>query len=489
LCPDFLINILGLAEKDIPDPGWVWVDSHSKFRWVSGTVASSEVTHSDFPASHDSHDEDIYLRVDPGQENRLSDTNYPNEDDQSVSKEELLQPTIIELEWEAGTPTYQTFSYRAEKTFPHWVWPSVGDRVWAEGNWVFDCGHGTTVDGVLHRRTEIHPPRAIATMRDQVVNWPDVGPMLITATELYVHGQAGAVTDILNCGPEALIGQGSCGFTEPHRGTPIDENFEFDIPLPPKRTAGSELRTMVQAGSGNTINVKPILDPLEDHIHVTIPLAGTGVDPGDAYAWRIYAGWTDPRPIRLFQVTLTKMVLHNEQDHEIKASCECSFFWINLNRATREWEPLVNFDVPTDDNASFPCPENENHLRDWDDDHGCGNGHLDFKGPSWTFYVVDRAQTFTVRINGYDQDCLDQYFGHHRFLRETFIACYAMSDDDNDAYPLLTRVFYPPEYGVGEDIRVSNSYMDAFLTVRELNSASGSAFLPLLRSRRQVSPT
>src|SRR5207244_3026931 len=104
----------------------------------------------------------------------------------------------LEVEWEVGTRPDETGAGAPERTFPRWVWPNVGDRVWVNGSWIFDCGHGETVNGRVHRKTEIHPPRAIATMRDQMATLPGTGatPVPVTATDLYVHGQAGAVVDV-----------------------------------------------------------------------------------------------------------------------------------------------------------------------------------------------------------------------------------------------------------------------------------------------------
>src|SRR3954453_17933515 len=191
-CDSFTISILGFDITSFPEPGWVWVDSSDKLKSVSGTVVESFVTHTDFPAVHDSHDQNTHMKVDPGFEGLLSDVNDPGE---------------IEMEWEIGTFPSETSGDPAERTFPRWVWPSVGDRAWFHGNWIFDCVHADDSTGTNRYHTEIHPPRAIATMRDEMHTLPGTGtpPVRVTATDLYVHGRAGFVMQDLECGQDTIL--------------------------------------------------------------------------------------------------------------------------------------------------------------------------------------------------------------------------------------------------------------------------------------------
>ena len=113
-----------------------------------------------------------------------------------------VDPLVIELEWEHGTFPNEDGRDEPERFFPRWAWPAAGDRVWAEGHWVFDCGHATMIDGARHFRSEIHPARAIAAMRQQVQTLPGSGATYVpvTATDLYIHGRAGYIGDILTYG-------------------------------------------------------------------------------------------------------------------------------------------------------------------------------------------------------------------------------------------------------------------------------------------------
>jgi hypothetical protein len=81
-CVDFKSGVLPI---DIPDPGWVWVkravSSAPQYRSVTGIVTRSEVSYTDFPDAHDSHDMNVDVLVDLGQEDILSDAGKDNASD------------------------------------------------------------------------------------------------------------------------------------------------------------------------------------------------------------------------------------------------------------------------------------------------------------------------------------------------------------------------------------------------------------------------
>src|SRR4030095_12275808 len=105
-CPDLMFI------EDLPDPGWMWVDRNNPYRSVSGYCWDSFVNYTDFPESHDSHDHNTLVVVDPGQEGLLSNAAYDYADDPRV-------PDSIELEWEIGTFTNEGSPGAPERTFPH----------------------------------------------------------------------------------------------------------------------------------------------------------------------------------------------------------------------------------------------------------------------------------------------------------------------------------------------------------------------------------
>lgn len=468
-CDDFKLAILpfGLLEFDIADEGWVWVDPARKFRSVSGRVKGSHVAYNDTPANHDSHDHNTNIVVDAGFEDILSIANDNDDDDPRPVD-------TIEVEWEIGAKPGEKTGDGANPTFPKWAWPSVGDRVWVEGHWIFDCGHPTeeivgytNIPGfppipiiVKHYRSEIHPARAIAAMRDQARALPGSGNMAVpvTATDLYIHGRGGFVVEQLNCGMGIIIdGVPPNG---DHDGcatktTPIARNYEFDVCLPPAHPGGT-LTWTVEPGPGNTIAVDPVITErtpagpacqgafdTQKMLHVLVPLSGSGAVPEDVYARKIYAGWvggTQPE-LRHFKVTLKRMDLHDDQDVD-PGNGELSFFWMNVNRADTEWIRLSDFN---------------GDMAHYDDDKRFGDGFLSFPGAVFDFFVRPN-QTFTISANGYDQDCYDGSFGNHDLRLSTYVGCALDIPEPGNNDPMVrlpsdvdpqATTFGEPGYGVG----------------------------------------
>jgi uncharacterized repeat protein (TIGR01451 family) len=482
---------LGLALSDLEAPGWVWVDPAAKFsesarfREAAGEVTSpNRFSEEDFPVIHDTHDFAFDIAVDEQFFNLLSGLNSTGH---------------LHVEWETGIKPEELSGDGAEPWFPRWAWPSQGDRVWASGHWIFDCGHGEDLGDPPeeHFRTELHPMRAIASMRQQFHTLPGSGttPVAVTATDLYIHGRSGFATDDLECGANVILEVNSC-VSEPHRTTPIAADYEFDVclpALPDDPTVDKALAAkMFEDGPGNTVQgiepqlsfedasaacaANPKYDPTKQ-LNVKIPLAGTGVLPTAVYAKRIYVGWVfPPKDPHHLKVTLNKMVLHDDKDIEPAdpaevSNCECTFFFMNVNGAPDEWIRLAGYDQPTDSSPDVVCP-GDNTLASWDDDGGCGEGGLDFSGPTFDFFVGN-SLPFTIRAEAQDQDCVDNKFGRHNMLAvvdptllielaNCFIpfglnplgACGPAPFDidecgQNDLYEPFEATFQAPGYGVG----------------------------------------
>jgi Ca2+-binding RTX toxin-like protein len=438
------INDAGIG--DIPEPGWVRVDPAQPFKSVTGIVTESFVTHTDFPTAHDSHDQNTHILVDTdssvvgipagGYDGLLSIVNDPGE---------------MEVEWETGIHPNEKSGDGATPIFPKWVWPSEGDRVWVEGNWIYDAGHPTTIDGIPRYRSEIHPPRAFATMRDEFVPMPGTGavPVHIRGTDLYIHGDGGYATEVLNGGQEIILNGGHST-----RTTPIDVDFDFDVPLPPKPSDTAIFVSSVTDGPGNTVGTAPVLTPdfAHNRVHVHVPLGGTGVSPNETYARQINVGWALPlTDLHHVQVSLTKMDLHEDMDLD-PGDAELTFSWLNVDQAgSGAWQRLN--DSPTND------PEDGNTLDDYDDDGGFGEGELNFpSGPTFDFYIAENQAVF-IKAHGYDQDGFDDLFGFHSLPLVLQIPFYAdafiLGAGDNDEYNVLETTLNGPGYSAG-DFWVSN---------------------------------
>ena len=165
-CDPWLRLAIGDNDWEIAEEGWVWVngpDTTDKFREASGVVTKSKVAHNDTPSNHYSHDWNVDIRVDPDQEALVSTGNEPNK---------------IEIEWETGVLPSEKSGDGASPFLPRWALPNVGDRVWTDGHWVFDCGHAEEIpDGssVSHYKSEIlrgRPGPAFVTTIVQVKGVP-----------------------------------------------------------------------------------------------------------------------------------------------------------------------------------------------------------------------------------------------------------------------------------------------------------------------------
>jgi hypothetical protein len=173
-CPDFVFELFSpfhpfrFRLEDLPDAGWVLVNRSTsedllgpgagfdvpKFRSASGLVLAArrfddeietaKVNHTDFPDIHDSHDFHFDLFLDP----ILPDfQDIPILSFIGKDFDEDESPDTLHLEWETGILTDELNSRPMQKFpsdvinrlfgqgrfFPRWAWPSVGDRVWANG--------------------------------------------------------------------------------------------------------------------------------------------------------------------------------------------------------------------------------------------------------------------------------------------------------------------------------------------------------------------
>lgn len=457
-CDAFMVS-LGVAEFDIPDPGWVWVASTPEpnapqYQSVTGIVSESRITHTDFPAAHDSHDINIYVEVDPNSVGLLSTVNKPNTEDTVRSQDEFLTPTTLELEWEIGLTPQNHGPGAQASIFPLWAWPSIGDRVWADGHWIFDCGHGKLVESDQRRyyRTELHPVRAIATLREQVTRTPfSSRPVPVTVADIYIHGRGGYAVDILNCGLEIMIAEDpeSCHT----KTTPIAENYYIFVPAPPRPSDDATLRWWVRDGPGNNLANPPrIEDWGPSGARVTVPLFGSGAQPTDIYARRIVLAWDEApqQPVYQYRLTLDQMDLHEDHDAD-PGDCECEFFWMNVDKAEIAWIRLADYAL--------------GNMNDYDDDQGLGDGIMEFSDATFDIYVRD-GERFTVRAHGYDQDCFDDIFGDHAFRSTPFVNCYLgegafnLEPGDNDNFAEFSATFIGgnPDPTGRHDITASGEY-------------------------------
>jgi predicted thioredoxin/glutaredoxin len=126
----------------------------------SNSEANSEVSEEELPWYHYTHDKTQQILPDDQYRGLLS-TNRSGDP---------VSPTI-EVEWESASNMNLEGDNMVWGGLPEYAWPSVGNRVWIEGRWVFDCGHSGLPDTNIRDpldvafKSEIHPPRALVTFR------------------------------------------------------------------------------------------------------------------------------------------------------------------------------------------------------------------------------------------------------------------------------------------------------------------------------------
>jgi uncharacterized protein (TIGR03437 family) len=202
-----LPGLLKAYSPERSDPNWPSVWDNRPVR-IYGSVAgtgsgganqAARISFEDDPLQHYAHDTNFYLLPDPPYLWTVGTANYyaSGEDDSGVALGR------IEVEWEAlnngNTTTYES----GQIGLPAWATASAGDRMYVVGRWVLDAGHPELGD-----RTEIHPPRLVASMRAR----PSVSGSGATAAQVDVYVSShGGGANWYPSGMDALLGQNGHG--------------------------------------------------------------------------------------------------------------------------------------------------------------------------------------------------------------------------------------------------------------------------------------
>lgn len=472
-CNDFAV-VMDLLLFDIPlqerpDEGWAWVEPHGrKLRSATGDVANVRVASNDTPANHDSHDLDFNLVLDPNQEDLLS----------------FIQSHSIGIEWETGMDALVDQKGEGKRTFPKWIWPSAGDRAWVEGHWILDCGHPDKSYDPWVFRSEIHPPRAVAVMRDQAAPLPGTGttPVPVTLTDVFISGRGGYAVQILNCGPDIILGDygDSCGQSpappnfEAMKTTPInDTDFNFDACLPPQPPQ-SVFSHRVENGPGNTVDIAPSVrlvpakgaclrpgefgDRFDRNVmlNITIPLKNTATPPTAVYGRRIFAGWVAaPDPVLAHRnVSLKRLHLHDDTDFGTPG--QLAFWFMNVSAAPFAWLRLSDF----------------TNEMDWFGGYVFDDAERTFTGMNFDFYLRNHPNNYTVASRGYEEDCYDHilWLNGHYLNAGGYIACNinSISDNgDNDVMKNADALLFKDSLDPNLKISGGDQY-DMYLSIAEV---------------------
>ena len=348
------------------DPNWITVWDNRPIA-IYGTVLASaaggasqpsRISYEDDPITHYAHDTNFYLLPDPAYRWTVGTANYYSngEDDSGVALGR------IEVEWEAlnggGPDSYG----KGQIGLPDWAIATTNDRMYVVGRWVLDAGHPEAGD-----RTELHPPRLIAVMRQR--------PAVSTASaanaqvDIYVSGHGGGA-NLYPSGMDALLDQGGRGggrirdalsaadqqtyyqagplllpftvfnllvqaLTGQSINSPIsdkagpsafswggpapesqpvnDMDYDFDVPLPPAPSPDASVTVEVITHPGHSTAVSEIVTypassggpPATAHVHLPYRGADNGI-----YARTLKFGWNTP-PQNHYRVTLNQVTVNS----------------------------------------------------------------------------------------------------------------------------------------------------------------------------------
>jgi len=325
-----LIIDYGIGEKEVSLelPGWVPIagttalvrdhttgeigfaaDFAGETRTIEGILAKSKITHTDFPFQpwHTYYDWNFHVRVDPQYTYLNSPTNI--EEDHGE----------LECEWDTAF-------------LPSWAWPQDGDRVWIVGRWIYDCGHPT----VHGHKSEIHPPKAIASFRTEAVQFEgNRGPTRATTTALFIGRDGGYWRQPIN-----------------------EKDYAFDLYLPPQPYAEAVPRWTIAPQTG-VLPVQPQLTPFPASapraLRVVVPLKGVNPHP-ETYGVIISGGWSDPRgteamQVKHFRVTVEEILMDANLD---PTGADEWYVYVGINSRWNVWQSLsgashqLNYSVDLD---------------------------------------------------------------------------------------------------------------------------------------------
>jgi hypothetical protein len=182
------------------DPEWATVWDERPVE-AYGTIAPtgddpveqpSKISPSDNPATHYGHDAISFMVPDPTYQWVIGTSNY------YAGEPDSPELGRMEIEWETlnggSTATYG----KGNIGLPLWATPTAGDRVYVVGRWILDAGHPE-----LGGRTEMHPPRLMATMRRRPAG-------TAAQVDIYVSGH-GAGANYMPVGLSTTLNQGGYG--------------------------------------------------------------------------------------------------------------------------------------------------------------------------------------------------------------------------------------------------------------------------------------
>jgi len=323
---------------------------------VTGSVALSKINEGgDFPGSHISDDQNTFITLDPDKNGLIA---TGNGGPTSCPGEGCSQ---VEMELEIDK-------------YPLFAWAGEGDRIAAVGRWIFDCGHpdadptgkcsnssaiacvldadcpsgGTCTNPapVFNYRAELHPPQAIAVIRNK-----SNGKTPATRADVYISADGGGAGDtctvthlasfndlLTPSGKLCFLNHCSVTTTQscladtdcPKKETCVRldpsqrlvlnaSDFQFDMPLPANPGGATKVAITtkkMKVPSGSVMpkaTFVPDLAAPTPVVHVTVPMTQpVGGKMPNVFAQQILASWKgDKTKLTHVQVKLSKLTVNN----------------------------------------------------------------------------------------------------------------------------------------------------------------------------------
>ena len=398
---------------------------------ANGDNQPAQISFSDNPAAHYGHDANLFVVPDT-QFRWLIGTNNYFQKEPTARQRELGR---LEIEWETLNGG-NTFTYgRGRIGLPLWVNPTADDRVYVVGRWILDVRHPE-----LGSRTEVHPPRLLATIRHRpAITQSDQSRA--QQVDIYVSGHGGGanqmplglstvldqsgygggrIQDALSpsdqtlyyqAGPLApslvrivagiaflLTGQSltgpifpaagpsafSFGTLAPETHAVNDMDYDFDVPLPRPPDEAATPRVEVFTHPEHTTAVNEVISftnfvdelPTMAHIHLPYNRADNGI-----YARTLKFAWDSfSPPGKHFRVTINRIHV-TDLGGEWHLWTDVSGQWVNLTSlAPSQFLKTVN-----GEDVDVPAAQFDVFLR--------------------------KKDTLRVLTQGYRAQCLDHLFG------------------------------------------------------------------------------
>jgi hypothetical protein len=303
---------------------------------VHGTVALAKVNEGgDFPGDHVTDDENTFITVDAAEMGLVGTGNV---------NVEGVEAGSMEVEWEISS-------------YPLFAWPGTGNRLTAIGRWIWDCGHPspnpvgtcavhgtvtctkdtdcvpplcpacvpaeTCVGATFNYHSEVHPPQAVAVVRDGAYGFSRAfrfGKRSVR-TDVWISPDGGGAGDACFLNHEAsdlnLLSKECFPLSQPLANVNASD-FAFDIPLPP-RPVGSirppSVRTYDQTPLGlprapvTTTFVDGPSPKLQVVVHMTAPVGG--ILPSKVGKTIVAAWGRDPTPVTHVRLRVTGIEIVN----------------------------------------------------------------------------------------------------------------------------------------------------------------------------------